>query len=334
MYSAKRRFRLFRDPAWAGDGGNVVYTYSWEEQTTAPSTTYLKLDSTDDFSTLITTRGTIVDGQEGAYISTDEGANWTRKANGITWPSAIYSSDVAIAGDNSNIMFIANRGTPGTDYIWRSIDKGENWSLVSSLKLWTSVACSADGSNVVATELTTSNIWVSYDTGSNWTQISGTGAWVNSTISSDGTFMIANTSSGSNLRISTDSGSNWSFVQFAPASRTIYRSVCSSNGKVIMTNVLNNPPRISRDFGATWSDVTDVSTGFTTNALAMSLNGKVIAYAGSNIPLFVSQDEGVTWEEQADAGVRYWRSITMDGAGSKLLAGLQGGRVWLGTGIA
>lgn len=331
MYSAKRRFRLFRHPAWAG---NSIFTYSWGEQTTAPSTNYIKLESTSDFSTLITTRSTTIDGQEGAYISTDEGANWTRKVNGITWPSAIYSTDVAIASGDSNIMFIANRGTPGTDYIWRSTDKGENWSAVSPLKLWTSVGCSSNGSNVIATELTTSNVWVSYDTGSNWTQVSGSSAWIDSAISSDGTFMIANTNSGSNLRISSNSGSNWAFVQFAPASRTIYRSVCSSNGNIIMTNVLNNPPRISRDFGVTWSDVTDVSTGFTTSAIAMSSSGKVIAYGGSNIPLFVSQDEGVTWEAQTDAGIRYWRSIAMDSNGSKIIAGLQGGRVWLGTGTA
>lgn len=332
MYSPKRRFRLFRHPAWAGGGDTPVYSYTWVEQTTATSTTYLKLESTRDFSTLITTRGTPVDGQEGAYLSTDEGANWTRKANGITWPAPIYATDVAIASENSNIMFIANRGTPGTDYIWRSTDKGENWSLVSPLKLWTSVSCSANGSNVVATEITTSNVWVSSDTGSNWTQITGTGNWGDSAVSSDGTVMIATVVSGSNLRISSDSGSNWSNVQFAPTTRTNYRVVCSSNARVIMVNTLNTLPRISRDFGSNWSDVTDVSTGFTTNVIAMSSNGSVIAYGGSNLPLFVSQDEGVSWQQQPDAGIRYWRSITMDGSGSKILAGVQGGRVWLGVG--
>lgn len=334
MYSPKRRFRLFRDPAFAGGDTPSIFTYSWSEQTTAPSTTYIVLMSTNDFSTLITTRGLLTDGQEGAYISVDEGANWTRKANGITWPAAISTTDVTIAKDNGDIMFIANRGSPGTDYVWRSTDRGENWTAVSPLKLWTAVSCSANGSNVVATEITTSNVWVSYDTGSNWTQISGNGNWSEATVSSDGTFMIASAVSGSNLRISSDSGSNWSNVQFAPSSRTVYRSVCSSNGRVIMTNVLNNPPRISRDYGSNWADVTDVSTGFTVDAIAMSLNGSVIGYGGSNLPLFVSQDEGVTWQSQTDAGIRNWRSIAMDGSGTKLLAGLSGGRVWLGTATA
>jgi hypothetical protein len=66
----------------------------------------------------------------------------------------------------------------------------------------------------------------------------------------------------------------------------------------------------------------------------MSSNGSVIAYGGSNLPLFVSQDEGVTWQQQVDAGIQYWRSITMNEDGTKLLAGIQGGRVWLGSGTA
>lgn len=339
MYSPKRRMRLFRDPAWTGDGGGgeVTYTYTWTEQTTAATANYYAMVADGAFSTLMYTRQSSTDGEEGAYISSNDGGTWTRKATGITWAAGIYTIDSAIARDNSNVMYIANRGTPGSDYVRRSTNRGDNWSSVGQQKLWTSVSCSANGSNVLATELTTSNVWVSYDSGSNWTQKSsspGSGTWLNSFVSDDGTFMIATQQTTSNIWISSNSGSNWSTVAFAPASRTVYWPTCSSNGQIIMVNVLNNAPRISRDFGVTWSNVTDVSTGFGPYLNTMSRSGKVIAYGISNGPLFISQDEGLTWEKQTSAGTRAWYSLAMDGSGSKIVAGLANGKTWLATGTA
>ncbi len=338
MYSPKRRFRLFRDLAFTGGGGssgNITYTYSWIDQSGATATNYLNLEADANFTTILNSRQSDVNGEEGAYISSNDGATWTRKATGITWLVGIYTVDVAIARDDSNIMYIANRGAPGSDYIWRSTNRGESWTALGQAKLWTSVSCSANGSNVVATEITTSNVWVSYDRGSNWTQKSsspGSGGWISSSMSDDGTFVIVTPQTGSNIQISSNSGSNWSAVTFAPSSRTIYKPLSSSNGQISMVNVLNNPPRISRDYGVTWADVTDVSTGFTYNTLAMSRSGKVIAYATSNSYIFVSQDEGLTWTPQIDTGIRNWRSIAMDGSGSKIIAGLAAGRVWFGSG--
>lgn len=332
MYSPKRRMRLFRSPAFTGGG---TYSYSWSEQTTANVTNYTAMEADGNFSTIVNTRQSDVNGEEGAYVSTDDGATWTRKATGITWLTGIYTVDIAVARDNSNVIYIANRGTPGADYIWRSTNRGDSWTALGQAKLWTSVACSANGSNVLATELTTSNVWVSYDSGSNWTQKSsspGSASWVHGTVSDDGTFMVAIPQTDSNVYISSNSGSNWSAVRFAPTSRTIYKPATSSDGKITMINVLNNAPRISRDYGVTWEDVTDVSTGFTYNTLAMSRSGEVIAYATSNSYIFISQDEGVTWSSQTDAGIRNWRSIAIDGSGSKILAGLAAARVWLGTG--
>jgi hypothetical protein len=341
MYSPKRRFFLFRNPSFTGGGGGgtdpgTIYTFSWIEQTTAPTSEYYQLESSDDFTLFASTRTTTTDNQEGAYISTNEGATWTRQANGITFPAGIYTTDVAVAHDNSGILFIANRGAPGTDYIWRSLDGGSNWTSVSPLKLWTSVSCSANGSNVVATELTTSNVWVSSDTGSNWTQITGSSrAWTWSTISRDGTFMMAYPSITSNVYLSRDSGSNWSTVGILGSNRTFYISKCSSNGEITMINTLSNTPIISRDFGSNWAEITDVSTGFSFQTLGMSSSGRTIAYAGdSNTFIQVSQDGGLTWTSQTSAGSRVWRSFTVDRFGSKILAAVQNGKVWLGTGTA
>lgn len=336
MYSPKRRLRLFRNPAFISGGGNVdpgtIYNYSWSEQTGATAANYYGLESSSDFSLLAYTRQSATDGEEGAFLSLNEGSTWTRRTTGITWGSGIYTSDVAIAADNSGILFIANRGTPGTDYIWRSTDGGSNWSPVGSLKLWTSVSCSANGSNVVATELTNSNVWVSSNTGSNWTQISISGSWFASTTSHDGTFMMAIPLNGTSIQISRDSGSNWSNTSVVGTFRTFYISKCSSNGEIAMINTLNNPPLISRNYGSNWSAVTDVSQGFTPFSLAMSRSGRVIVYSGSNLPVFISQDEGVTWQNQTSAGIRYWSSFAMNDFGSKIIAGPLSGKPWVATG--
>jgi hypothetical protein len=336
MYADKRNELLLRiiKLRRLEEGGGGIFTYNWIEQTTAPSALYANMEAATDFSVLAYTRQTQIDGQEGAYFSTDNGATWTRKVTDITWPAGIYSTDIVLAADNPNIVFLANRGTPGTDYIWRTTNGGDSWTAVSPLKLWTGVSCSANGSNVVATELTTSNVWVSYDTGSNWIQKTtnpGSASWTRCLVSANGTFMLASTTTASNVSISYNSGSNWSNVVFAPANRTIYRSVSSSNGQIVMINVLSNAPRISRDFGSNWSNVNDVSFGFCPESLAMSRNGSIIAYAASNTPIFVSQDEGQTWQSQTDPGIRAWNTLAMDGAGSNVIAGIFSGRVWYGT---
>jgi hypothetical protein len=114
--------------------------------------------------------------------------------------------------------------------IYVSTDYGADWNLtLAPITNWTSVASSADGTNLVASEAAGGGIYVSTNSGGTWNlTLAPSNVWYAVASSADGTKLAA-VAGGPNasapIYTSTDSGNTW--VQ-AQAPLTAWYSIASS----------------------------------------------------------------------------------------------------------
>ena len=338
MYSPKRRFRLFRHPAWAGGGeidDTLVYTYTWAEQTGAPSQRYATINIDDTGDIAISTRWTATDGGEGPYISTDKGATWTRKVSGMTFGVSSVTNSPCLARSNPSIMYAP---VNSSGYLYKSTDSGNSWTELTSAgaRGWNSISCDSTGSNIVASAAST-NLYKSTDGGSNWTLLSNSGApsgWDQTFISDDGN-VIAGVVFNGNVIVSTDGGST--FTSNTSYGSKPWRGLSgSSDGSVLFASYVgaSGGVALSTNSGATWTDLTSSVGGAGTYwNTGTSINGNKLVTAEENGSVYISQDKGVSWTEQTSAGTRAWEGVGISSDGTTIMAGTTGSaKVWVATG--
>jgi photosystem II stability/assembly factor-like uncharacterized protein len=342
MYSPKRRMRLFDDPTW-------YRPYRWTDLSAAPSANlFYGIDTTSDFTTQISTRRSTTTGAQGPYISTDSGATWTRKVTGMTFltDGITYTNDVAIASGNSNIMYTANQRSTGTstfDAIYKSTDRGDNWTAVSPANCrWNSIECSSNGSNIIATNIGgpssptdyNGKVVVSTDGGSSWTipsVASGSNAWRSVATSADGSRMYAIRTGGGLVYRSTDTGATWSSTSITDNPWSI---ACSSDGLTVLVG-RTTKPTLSTDGGVTFSTISTLPTG-NWLLIGMSDDGTtMVAGVSSTSYLWLSRDSGKTWMEQTGGPQLLWETAGVNSNGTQIIACRgQTGFPWLGVPLA
>lgn len=338
MYSAKRRFRLFRHPAWAGGGeidDTTVYTYSWAEQSGAPAQRYATFDIDDTGDVAITTRWTATDGAEGPYISTDKGVSWTRKVSGMVFGASSVTNSPCLARSNPSVMYAP---VNSSGYLYKSTNGGDSWTELTSAgaRGWNSISCDSTGSNVVASAVST-NLYKSTDGGSTWTVLSNSGAYTNwdQTFISDDGNVIAGVVFGTNVIVSTNGGTT--FTSNTSYGAKSWRGLSgSSDGSVLFASYVGTSggAALSTDSGATWMDVTSLVGGAGTYwNTSVSLNGNKLVTAKDGGAIYVSQDGGTTWEEQTSAGTRGWEGIGITADGTTIMAGTGSAKPWVATGV-
>jgi len=150
-------------------------------------------------------------------VSTDSFANWSGKTVGS---SNAYVTSVCCSRTNGSVMYA---GTGAR--LYKSTDTGANWSEVrpagDTNKSWGAVACSSDGSVVIAcvgdhSGGTTGSVYTSTDSGANWTERTGPGTacWDAVDMSDDGDMIILGgfdngATNRQPLYWSKDGGANW-----------------------------------------------------------------------------------------------------------------------------
>lgn len=339
MYSSKRRFRLFRHPAWAGQ----TLQYTWTEQSSSPSQPYYRLVTSSNFTTQISTRQSVVDTTRGPYVSIDSGATWTRKVTGITFLTngASYTIDTTLAKSSPSTMYCANRRTfvstlPSTyDKLYKSTDNGDNWTAISPAdSTWQCIDCSYDGTIVLAGNSNSGDatydrkMALSTDGGSSWSAVGPIGQWTRVAVNSTGTRMYALEAGGSRLYRSMDSGSTWSIT--TPTS--VRTMACSSDGMtVLIGRGTSSTPMLSTDGGATFSAITSLPNS-DWNVVAMSDDATVMAATtrNSSLRIYMSTDSGVTWAEQTASPSTTWADMDMNTDGTKVSAGGTATKLYVG----
>lgn len=169
-------------------------------------------------------------------------------------------------------------------------DRG--WIRTSApLTNWTSVACSADGSKIVAASCCYGLIYVSTNSGVTW-NVSRAPLTNYSSVamSADGTRIIANTPPGV-VFVSTNGGTDWT-TSVSPAGQ--YQLRCSADG---MKCVAASPAGVltSTDGGLTWNFNTNRPLIFAT----ISADGNTLAGRHLSGEFFTSTNGGVSWETAA-----------------------------------
>lgn len=142
--------------------------------------------------------------------------------------------------------------------IQKSTDYGVNWSELSgsSAMLWRHIACSDDGTYIIASGENSPYLYISNDSGATWSSVSaGLAAYGKVAISGSGQYQYAVGTVSTNLTFfkSSDYGATWS-------SNNIYASVagfsitCSNNGKYVVVSPQNGTVlHSSDDYGETFN---------------------------------------------------------------------------------
>lgn len=198
---------------------------------------------------------------------------------------------------------------------------------------WSSVACSADGSRLVAAS-GNGFIYTSMDYGSTWVSNSAPGSnWTAVASSANGTMLAASGSYG----IFTNSGTTWNEAFSEPYQGfTILAS--SADGTKLLTAGsivdLHGVPAlfVSTNVGVTWSNTDNSSFSQPWVAVASSADGNVLVAAVQNEftfltngAVYISTNAGAAWMTNNAPTQVFYTSLSCSTNGSEVLAATSGG---------
>jgi|GEM_PF-1540276 len=267
------------------------------------------------------------------YTSSDYGVTWIARTN-----SGINNC-LCVAGSSDGSHLIAGEYVGS---IVTSSDYGVTWTRqtnVTTNGLWGSVACSSDGSHLVASSLSIGYIYISSDYGATWSpQIDlGINIWNCVACSSDGSHLIAGGADYfgyyGQYAVSTNYGATWTVTVNTNENADWWQSVASSSdgSHLIAASVGYYEGygylSTSSDYGVTW--IARTNSGLNNwYCVASSSDGSHLIAGTSGGYLYISTDYGVTWRPQLNAGVRNWVSVTSSGDGSRMFAATSNGFIY------
>src|SRR5208282_150545 len=167
--------------------------------------------------------------------------------------------------------------------IYTSSDSGNTWMTSAPATNWNGIACSADGTKLVADIGGNGSFYTSTDAGANWTQQTNEPAiwWGAIASSGDGTKLAA-VVIGGDIWTSTNGGTNWMEQTNAPIE--------------------------------VWSAIASSADGTKLVAAVRSGFG-----AGAPGPIYTSADSGVTWVSN-NMVEEWWSSVASSADGSHFVA--------------
>jgi photosystem II stability/assembly factor-like uncharacterized protein len=232
----------------------------------------------------------------------------------------------------------------------------QTWTLTSApSNNWTSVACSADGSVIVAAS--TNEIDVSTNAGATWQyrNVYDYLGWTSVAASSDGKHLVAALPfyqayspyypPPSNLVfLSTNTGRSW-FASGPPTNLYWYAVAASSDGGKLLAaaitwsnyNVYRSGSLFySPDGGVLWSNCFPNLVSSSWTAATISSNGNVMAAVssiGTNEYVFVSTNAAVSWFSNcfSTSLTQLQSSLACSADGSKLVLAASGNSIYIST---
>jgi hypothetical protein len=265
----------------------------------------------------------------------------TAPASAQTWTAQEVSTNTlesltCLASSSNGFTLIVGAGSTNNSAgslgdIFISTNAGQTFQPTSAPNnWWTAVACSADGTKIVAANIQSSNaIYTSSDSGNTWTPQSSpvTGGYAAAS-SADGTKLIVIGTYGGfsiGLFLSSDSGVSWTLAH-AGTTNLGWKAVASSadgthlaatSGGTGLTNYIY----LSSDSGNTWGRANVFAEGW--SAIASSADGRKIVAVGDDV-IYTSGDSGATWQLQPGPPQSLiWSAVASSADGNRLLIGTQ-----------
>jgi photosystem II stability/assembly factor-like uncharacterized protein len=300
-------------------GQPLLFAQTWI-QTSVPTNFWYSVASSADGSKLVA----VNDGATGESI-------WTSTNSGATWvPLQTLAGQLTFVASSADgvTLTVLSPSQP----VYTSLDSGNTWAQTlpgNDPEPWSSVAASADGTNLFLTSIGASNppsIYASTNSGALWT---ATGApkefwhWV--ACSADGTKVIAGNSSyliGGSVYLSTNSGTKWTPANLPSDHWNCVAS--SADGSKLAATAVDGLIYVSTNFGTDWTATSSPKKYW--SCLASSADGNRLAAAGPGF-LMTSEDSGLTWESN-NVPALSWNSVACSADGHKLVATAYGAGIY------
>ena len=242
----------------------------------------------------------------GAYISTNDGDNWTKLNIGpvsVKVNALIVSGINLFAGSDSGMFLSTNSGINWTQ-------AGLNNIVITSLAI--------SGSNIFAGTYY-HGVYTSTDNGTNWTQVNNglTNTYVFS-LAVNGTNIFA---AAGLLFLSTNNGTSWTKLGLNDDVHSL--AVSGSN---IFAGTIRNGVYLSKDNGINWAIVNNGMTNY--NVHVVTANGTNIYTGTDGSGVFVSTNDGTNWKI-ASTGLFPDNAIySFAFSSSNIFTGTDGSDVW------
>lgn len=216
----------------------------------------------------------------------------------------------------------------------------QTWTLTGApTNGWVSVACSADGSVVVAaagemtingtTSSTNGPVYISTNYGATWAQANlPITNWTEVLLSADGSKVFA-TSPGAGTFVSTNSGVNFS----TNATLQFSHMTCSADGTKVygVAGGRSDDLYASTNSGGTW--VFQLLANIEALALVESPDGSKIFAASEHIYFAANPSVGsLNWTEETNSPYGGWASLALSVDGTKFVGAVSGPTYGPGTG--
>ena len=264
----------------------------------------------------------------GSIWVTSDRVNWVKNPVGYgDW------HDVAISANGSKMVTGARPGN-----LWVSSDSGATWTEDTSVgfsQTWYSFAMSSDGTKMIAgthpRDSQNGSVWLSSDSGATWKNTSIVSLhWKDVAMSSDGIKMAALASQRPPLGgvyMSSDSGATWH--QALSLSFGCRIAMSADGVKVaVAREIYLSCLLMSSDGGDTWNIA---GPSLRCHDVAMSADGsKMVAATDERAALWMSSDGGKSWQQDTSKTFdRYVRWTAMSADGTKILASVSRGHLWM-----
>jgi hypothetical protein len=178
--------------------------------------------------------------------------------------------------------------------IYRSNDKGENWTLANTgLNTLNSIILTKGASKVYASVseyFLTGSLYQSSNNAGSWSEIKNglmTGNVVDMVLNNSS--VLAATNSG--LCKTNNKGTNWTLLNNGLSGTSVNVLTKKGNTTTVYAGTADSGLYVSTNFGTTWNHTT-FNTG---NVSAISISGANIYIGVKNYGVYVSADNGITW---------------------------------------
>ena len=259
---------------------------------------------------------TMVAGATVPFISNNGGADW-RKAP-LFSPGTVSTFSSFISSNGTFIAVAVDGTTP--QYIWTSSDSGYTWlqRTASGARVWTDIAGSSNGVNLVAVVFFGDYIYTSSDSGATWTQRATAANWRGAASDSTGQYMAA-VQFGGSIYTSSDYGVTW--VERTAAGTRDWNGIASdSTGQYLSSVVYGGSIWTSADYGVTWTERTTAGTRNWYTVSCSAYGNNIVAGVTGTASLWASSDFGATWSQQTGSTSGNWFGVASSANAKTILA--------------